>query len=78
MIQVNHENDWRFGRRKREKGSLGEDQTSLKWDSTIAVLSGTLAPAGTFFKNTDKICAAFMQIVSFYANSSVLMQIVLF
>jgi len=25
MIQVNHENDWRFGRRKREKGSLGED-----------------------------------------------------
>ena len=40
-------------------------QTSLKWYSTIAVLSGTLAPAGTFFKNTDKICAAFMQIVSF-------------
>ena len=33
-------------------------QTSLKWDSTIAVLSGTLAPAGTFLKNTDKICAA--------------------
>ena len=25
-------------------------QTSLKWDSTIAVLSGTLAPAGTFFE----------------------------
>ena len=23
------------------------NQTSLKWDSTIAVLSGTLAPAGT-------------------------------
>ena len=42
-----------------------EQQTSLKWYSTIAVLSGTLAPAGTFFKNTDKICAAIMQIVSF-------------
>ena len=31
-------------------------QTSLKWYSTIAVLSGTLAPAGTFLKNNDKIC----------------------
>ena len=29
MIQVNHENDWRFGRRKREKGSLGEDPPLL-------------------------------------------------
>ena len=36
----------------------GEDQTSLKWDSTIAVLSGTLAPAGTFLKKNDKICPA--------------------
>ena len=35
-----------------------EDQTSLKWYSTIAVLSGTLAPAGTFLKNNDKICPA--------------------
>ena len=33
-------------------------QTSLKWYSTIAVLSGTLAPAGTFLKNNDKICPA--------------------
>ena len=33
-------------------------QTSLKWYSRIAVLSGTLAPAGTFLENTDKICAA--------------------
>ena len=35
-----------------------EEQTSLKWYSTIAVLSGTLAPAGTFLKNNDKICPA--------------------
>ena len=35
-----------------------DDESSLKWYSTIAVLSGTLAPAGTFLKNTDKICAA--------------------
>ena len=34
------------------------NQTSLKWYSTIAVLSGTLAPAGTFLKNNDKICPA--------------------
>ena len=34
------------------------EQTSLKWYSTIAVLSGTLAPAGTFLKNNDKICPA--------------------
>ena len=33
-----------------------DNQTSLKWYSTIAVLSGTLAPAGTFLKNNDKIC----------------------
>ena len=33
-------------------------QTSLKWYSTIAVLSGTLVPAGTFLKNNDKICPA--------------------
>ena len=37
---------------------LGQGQTSLKWYSTIAVLSGTLAPAGTFFKSNDKICPA--------------------
>jgi|OM-RGC.v1.035307229 hypothetical protein len=36
----------------------GAAQTSLKWYSTIAVLSGTLAPAGTFLKNNDKICPA--------------------
>ena len=36
----------------------GKNQTSLKWYSTIAVLSGTLAPAGTFLKNNDKICPA--------------------
>ena len=35
-----------------------DQQTSLKWYSTIAVLSGTLAPAGTFLKNNDKICPA--------------------
>ena len=35
-----------------------QEQTSLKWYSRIAVLSGTLAPAGTFLENTDKICAA--------------------
>ena len=33
-------------------------QTSLKWYSTIAVLSGTLAPAGTLLKNNDTICPA--------------------
>jgi len=47
------------------------DQTSLKWYSTIAVLSGTLAPAGTFLKNTDKICAADC------ANCADIMQVVL-
>ena len=35
-----------------------EKQTSLKWYSTIAVLSGTLAPAGTLLKNNDTICPA--------------------
>ena len=41
----------------RQLEHLGLDrQTSLKWYSTIAVLSGTLAPAGTFLKNNDKIC----------------------
>ena len=48
-----------------------EQQTSLKWYSTIAVLSGTLAPAGTFLKNTDKICAADC------ANCADIMQVVL-
>ena len=38
--------------------TLAGGQTSLKWYSTIAVLSGTLAPAGTFLKNNDKICPA--------------------
>ena len=50
---------------------IGQYQTSLKWDSTIAVLSGTLAPAGTFLKNTDKICAADC------ANCADIMQVVL-
>ena len=37
-------------------GSVGSCcQTSLKWDSTIPVLSGNLAPAGTFLKHDDKI-----------------------
>ena len=40
-------------------GSVGSCcQTSLKWDSTIPVLSGNLAPAGTFLKPNDKICPA--------------------
>ena len=40
-------------------GSVGSCcQTSLKWDSTIPVLSGNLAPAGTFLKHNDKICPA--------------------
>ena len=47
--------------RKGERSIAYCMQTSLKWYSTIAVLSGTLAPAGTFLKNTDKICAADQQ-----------------
>ena len=54
-------------------------QTSLKWYSTIAVLSGTLAPAGTFLKNTDKIVLILCELCCFYANCEFfLMQIVLF